>query len=457
MPLLVQIDAAIDVASGAGQLTVDLTQTRQPLGWDVAGEIEGQPLQAGEDGAALPHLGGFQRPYAEAAAHVGLENTFPREPKQGLADRCSANPQLDREIGVADPACGGEVSPVDPGENGVVDLITKRRPGNHEGIPSMVGILYTISISTRQARPYPLQRAFMHKCLVPVLLAVLTGRLAAQSEAALREYFEGRTVTSRLALPGTEDGVDVYPGTARPLDYPKYASRLKNYGTAIKPGEPVTVTKIRVKSKHIEFQLGGGGYGTFGDETSSNVSTQEAPKTKREKNLEVEVKRETDPVRKRAMNEELDDLKAERERENARNRSAVAEAEEHRKQNVRQRRLEGGSRFNIRYPAGVPAEALTPESVTTALAQYVDFEPTGLAAARPSIPLQPAAQSPRSGLPRKGMLLQDVDALLGAAAKSSERKEGTLRVETREYATPDGRVTAEFVEGVLIRYRIASE
>ena len=156
------------------------------------------------------------------------------------------------------------------------------------------------------------------------------------------------------------------------------------------------------------------------------------------------------------MNEELDDLKAERERENARNRSAVAEAEEHRKQNVRQRRLEAGSRFNIRYPAGVPAEALAPESIITALAQYLDFE-TGSAGAPPSIPLQPAAQSPRSGLPRKWMLLQDVDALLGSAARSSERKEGTLRVQTREYATPDGRVTAEFVEGVLIRYRITSE
>jgi hypothetical protein len=288
-------------------------------------------------------------------------------------------------------------------------------------------------------------------------LVAAAAPLAAQSEAALKEHFEGQMVTPKLGMPGTEDGVDVYPGTARPLDYPKYASRLKNYGTAIKPGEPVTVTKIRVKSKHIEFQLGGGGYGTFGDETSSNVSTQEAPKTKREKNLEAEFKRETDPVKNRAMNEELDDLKAERERENARNRSAVAEAEEHRKQNVRQRRLEGGSRFNIRYPAGVPAEALAPESVTTALAQYLDFGQTASAVAPPSITLQPAAPSPRSGLPRKGMLLQEVDALLGPAAKSTERKEGTLRVETREYATPDGRVTAEFVEGVLIRYRIASE
>jgi hypothetical protein len=293
----------------------------------------------------------------------------------------------------------------------------------------------------------------MNRWLVPLLLTALTDPLAAQSEAALKEYFEGKTVTSKLALPGTEDGVDVYPGTARPLDYPKYADRLKDYGTAIKSGEPVTVTKIKLKSKHLEFQLGGGGYGTFGDETSSNVGTQQAPKTKREKNLEVEVKREPDPVKKRVMKEELDDLKAARERENARNRSVVAEAEEHRKQNVRQRRLEGGSRFNIRYPAGVPAEALTPEAVMTALGQYLDFGGTASAAT----PLQPAAASPRSGLPRKGMLLQDVDALLGPTARSSERKEGSLRVQTREYPTPDGRVTAEFVEGVLIRYRVASE
>jgi hypothetical protein len=295
----------------------------------------------------------------------------------------------------------------------------------------------------------------MKTWLVSLALLGAARGLPAQSEAALKEYFEGQTVSSKLALPGTEDGVDIYPGAAHPLEYPKYADRLKDYGTAIRPGEPVTITKIKVKTKHIEFQLGGGGYGTFGDETSSHVNTQDAPKTKREKNLEAEVKRETDPVKKRAIREELDDLKADRERENSRNRSMVAEAEEHRKQNVRERRLEGGSRYNIRYPAGVPADALTPEGIKSALAQYVDFD-EDRAAASALVPLQPAASAPRSGLPHKGMLLQDVDALLGPAASTSERKEGALRVETREYNGPDGRVTTEFVEGVLIRYRITS-
>jgi hypothetical protein len=275
--------------------------------------------------------------------------------------------------------------------------------------------------------------------------------LAAQSETVLKEYFEGRTVTPKLALPGTEEGVDVYPGSPRPLDYARYANRLKEYGTAIRAGEPVTVTKVRLKSKHIEFQLGGGGYGTFGDETSSRVSTEAAPKTKREQNLEAELQRETDPARKRALKEELDDLKTAREREDARNRSAVAEAEEHRKANIRQRRLEGGSRFNLRYADRVPAEALRPEAVIRSLEQYVDFGQL-----TPEDRPGPAAQPLAGGL-RKGMLIQDADAALGAPVSSAERKEGSLRVTQRRYSSPMGQVTAEFVEGVLVRYSLTSE
>ncbi|MEO8089748.1 MAG: hypothetical protein ABI703_05590 [Gemmatimonadales bacterium] len=307
----------------------------------------------------------------------------------------------------------------------------------------------------------------MLKGLVPAV-AILTGALplAAQSEPALREYFEGRTVTVKQAMPGTEEGVDIYPGTHKPLDYPKYAQRLKQYGTALRSGQSALVTKIKVKSKHIEFQLDGGGYGTMGDETSTNISTAATPKTRREKNLEAEVKRETDPVKKRAMREEIDDLKREREREDARNRSAVAEAEEHRKENVRQWRLEGGSRFNVRYRDEVPGRALTPESVMSALAQYVDFGDVREQATTPGTQTNSAASTPlgqfpapqaQTGLPRKGLLLQEADGLLGTPVKTTERKEGTLKVQTREYATPNGRISADFVEGVLVRFTIKSE
>jgi hypothetical protein len=290
------------------------------------------------------------------------------------------------------------------------------------------------------------------------------GALHGQSEAALREYFEGRTVQVKLAMPGAEDGVDIYPGTSKPLDYPRHASRLKQYGTAIKPGTEALVTKVKVKSNLIEFQLDGGGYGTMGDETSSSVSVPNTPKTKREQNLEGELKRTSDPARRRAIKEELDDLKAEREREDARNRASVADAQEAKKANIRQRRLEGGSRFNLRYREGVPASALTAESVKAALAAYVDFpEPAAVAESTAPQPFGPGASgaaagpAPVTGLPAKGMLQDDVDHMLGTPEKSTDRAEGKLKVTTRVYSTKAGRVSAEFVEGVLIRYTVTSQ
>jgi hypothetical protein len=297
-------------------------------------------------------------------------------------------------------------------------------------------------------------------CAPLLALLLLATPVLAQSEGALKEYFEGKTVTVKLAMPGTEDGVDIYPLDSRPLDYTRYADRLKDYGTAIRAGEEVMVTKIKVKSKLIEFQLGGGGYGTLGDETSSNVSTSPTPKTKREQNLEAELKRETDPAKKRAMKEELDDLRREREREDARNRAAVAEAEEHKKQNIRERRLEGGSRFNIRYREGVPQTLLTPQALKRVLAEYVRFD----AAADSSLAAKPAgmplADPPPASKPShriyKGMLLEQADAALGPPQKSAERMEGRLKVITRTYPSEDGVMTAEFVEGVLFRYTLKS-
>lgn len=110
-------------------------------------------------------------------------------------------------------------------------------------------------------------------------LTLLAVPLSAQSEVALREYFEGRTVSPKLAMPGTENGV------------------------AIKVGEPVT-----------------------------------------------------------------------------------------------------------------PSEALTPMAVMSALAQYVDF------GRRPAPETNASAPQRRPGLVRKGMLLQEADAIFGAPLSSSERK-----------------------------------
>ncbi len=291
--------------------------------------------------------------------------------------------------------------------------------------------------------------------ILPVLL-LSPGVAAAQSEAALKNYFEGRSVTLKLAMPGTESGVDIYPADPKPLDYPSYADRLKQNGTAIRSGQQAMVTKVRVKGTHIEFQLDGGGYGTMGDETSPTVAVPVAEKTKRERNLEADLKRETDPERRRDIKEELDDLREDREREDARNRAEVADAQEQKKENIRQRRLEGGSRFNVRFRDSLPPSILTPPGLQAALAEYVTFEHAEGEPLLAGLPTT-AAQAPGNGLPRKGMTTGEMESLLGAAVDSNERKEGRLTVTTRSYRSGAGRITAEFVEDVLIRYSITSE
>jgi hypothetical protein len=214
------------------------------------------------------------------------------------------------------------------------------------------------------------------------------------------------------------------------------------------------VTKVRVKTSHIEFQLDGGGYGTMGDETSTTVAVPVAEKSKRERNLEAELKRETDAGRRREIKEELDELREDREREDARNRAEVADGEEQKKENIRQRRLEGGSRFNVRFRDSLPASMLTPLGLQAALAEYVTFEQTEIAmAGQPTTTAPP----PGAGMPRKGMTTAEMEALLGTPVDSGARNEGRLTVVTRRYRSEVGRVTAEFVEDVLISYSITSD
>jgi hypothetical protein len=117
-------------------------------------------------------------------------------------------------------------------------------------------------------------------------LALIAGPLAAQDEASLKADFEGRVVAVRMDMPATDDGVDVYPAETPPVDFPRYQARVKKYGIAIRQGETAMVTKVKVKGKLIEFQLGGGGYGTAGDQTDASVGFAPAPKTEREKTLE---------------------------------------------------------------------------------------------------------------------------------------------------------------------------
>jgi hypothetical protein len=290
--------------------------------------------------------------------------------------------------------------------------------------------------------------------VVALIILSVSFTCFAQSEAQLAAALEGKYVVAKMDLPATKDGVDVYSGSQPAVNMRDYAQRMKRYGTAVHAGERILVTKVKVKKDLIEVQLGGGGFGTIGDNTSSSVPVQTARKTERERDLERAVNDTNDPQRQRRMREELDRLRREREQEDARLRATVAVAEEMRRQSIREQALQGGSRFNLHYAKAVPAEALTPDALVSELADYLEFAPDNSEpAASPSVsrvaPFTPATI-------HKGQQRSEVEALLGTPRKVSDRMEGTLAASLCSYVQEDSVIEATFVEDILVRYTIAS-
>src|SRR5262245_3600915 len=139
-------------------------------------------------------------------------------------------------------------------------------------------------------RELPMRISILASITVGALIA-LTLPLHAQTEAVLRQAFEGKVVAVKIDMPATQRGVDVYPLDAMPIDFREVAQRLKDNSTALRISQQVMVTKVVVKkNSHIEFQLGGGGYGTAGDNTSTDVAVVSQGETKAEKALRDSIK-----------------------------------------------------------------------------------------------------------------------------------------------------------------------
>jgi hypothetical protein len=295
---------------------------------------------------------------------------------------------------------------------------------------------------------------FVFATTVSTLAVVLAcGTLAsAQDEAALKAAFERQRVTIRIDMPGSDDGVDVRVETGIVsginLDLNRYRNDLKRYGTSIRAGDSAMVTLVKVKKDIIEFQLDGGGFGTFGDNASTSSNIPLVEKTAREKTLENQLKSEKDADRKRSMQSELDRLRDRREFENRRIRAERERDEEIKRERVAADRLRGGSRFNIRYKDRVPP-GVHVEDIRTALAEFVDFK--GAAPAAVNLPpLEPARV-------RKGMLRADAEKMYGRPEKTSQKTLGEFTVVTLVFLSGEQRITADFVEDVLVRYSIASK
>jgi hypothetical protein len=291
----------------------------------------------------------------------------------------------------------------------------------------------------------PMVRTFLYSA---VTLLLAGPAAAAQDEAALKAFFEGKRVTVKMDMPATSAGVDVHPALERPIDFKKYGDRIKAAGVSLREGDAAIVTLIKVKKDLIEFQLGGGGY----DSGSGYVAPDYIAKSNLEKQLEDDVKAEKDAARKRQLQRQLDDERNRRQREQRRANDVARMQEAANKTRIAEERLRAGSRFNLRFEPAVPAAMATPEAIMRVLAPYIDFsggEPAGVE------PAAPGADQP-AGTLRKGMRRADAERVLGPPESSSDRNEGTLTVTTLVFVRGEQRISAEFIEDVLIRYTISS-
>jgi hypothetical protein len=283
--------------------------------------------------------------------------------------------------------------------------------------------------------------------------------------AAIVSYFTGTQVTVKIDMPGTQKGVDLRFNKAAPMDWKEYSSRLKQSGPAIHKGDISRVTTVVVKKDMIEFQLDGGGYGTFGDDTTTTVAPKVVEKSDYEKQLEKQISETDDSDKKAQLQRDLDRERARRQRQNAANESDAKVASEMKAQKLADKRQHGGSRFNLRWSGSIPADQLTPEAVMKVLADYIDF---GNLQASPSAPPAQSSAVPAESAPssqaaaptaqlKRGMSIDDVTKLLSQGRQLSESTSNDgFKTQVFEYLPGDRRVEVTYVDGLVVRFAITS-
>lgn len=283
----------------------------------------------------------------------------------------------------------------------------------------------------------------------------------AQNDAALQSYFTGKQVVLKIDMPGSQKGVDLRFNKPSPMDWKEYGSRIKQFGVAIQKGDVARVTSIVVKHDMIEFQLDGGGFGTAGDDTNTNVVAKPLEKSDYEKDLEKQISETDDPDKKAALQRDLDREQAKRQRQDSINQHQAQIASQQKAMVVTQKRAQGGSRFNLRWSGSIPPDGMTPEGVMKYLADYVSFQGTESNSTLNGTPA-PAALASAPNVPataklQNGMKMEEVTALFGPGKQVLESAgDHGLRTQVYEYTTADRYVEVTYVNGLIVRYAISS-
>ena len=299
-------------------------------------------------------------------------------------------------------------------------------------------------------------------------------RASAQPAAAaaeLKKAFEGREVMVLMDMPATHRGVDLHLQREPEINFADYAQRTKEFGIALRKEDRVMITMVKVNKKNIEIHLGGGGYGTWSDD-SGTVTPDYVGKSRRESDLEKERKRTTEAWRIREIDRELGYLRREREREEREARREAEALTAIKQREVAAKRLDGGSRFNIWYAdKRLETWAPTPEELALSLSRYLDFgggngdgvpgvsrgsAGNRLTATRASSSGPRDVESAATAL-RRGMSTDEVHDLLGRPTRRRNSKQGDLDAVVEAWETTDSVTEVTFVGGVVVKFTSSSK
>ncbi len=199
----------------------------------------------------------------------------------------------------------------------------------------------------------------------------LSGDAKKEAERFLDELLMTKALVARVTFPAWKDGINLrLDGSWNPSEATR---RIKDHGVGIEINEAVVVTDVKLKGKHIEIHLNGGGRGTFGDEL-----------------LEVET-------------------------------TARSGA-----------RQTGGSRINLRFDRNIQMEDLTAAQLAAWLNPIVDVSALEQAAALSGLPEEFREAAARGDI-LAGMTKRMVFAILGEPANKSVDLDKVPPVEKWQY------------------------
>ena len=267
-------------------------------------------------------------------------------------------------------------------------------------------------------------------------------------EDALRAALVGKYVTVKIDMPASHKGVDLRFDKEEPFNLSEHYQRIKEFDVAIREGDRAPITYVKLKDDLIEIHLGGGGFNWISDKTTQSFSS--SSKTSRESDLERRIKAETDRTRKREMQDELDDLRRDRQRRDDRRRREVEEFNILASERDRAKALRSGSRFNLRFKKEVPQGALTADGV-------FDYMTKWASAGSGPAPRSDRPEPPRSGDAdlswlRKGLLREDVTKRLGRPRSEESCRGGDASCRLATYSTFGDDVEITFVEDVVVKF-----